>query len=222
MIQICPAILVDKVEDLKTQLEQYIPMFDQIDIDVNIEHDDFEGKVLVLPGNVYSVILNLFQDISVKPTIALHFMVSNPLPYIVLWHNVIGQSIPIKFYIHQEAMYKQVLESDLFEKYEINMSVKIESDMKPIEFYNQFNEIQLMSIEAGAQGNSFIPEVLERVEWLRENGYDKKISLDGGVNLKTASVLRETTINRVSVGSYFAKSTDLQMDKMKLELALNM
>ena len=78
-----------------------------------------------------------------------------------------------------------------------------------------------MSIEIGFQGNRFNKKVIKRVEQLREIGYHKKISLDGGVNLKTANLIKGLKIDRVSVGSFFVRSKNIIKDKLKLEKALN-
>ena len=47
------------------------------------------------------------------------------------------------------------------------------------------------------------------------------IALDGGVNIKTAPLLKNYPIDKVSVGSYFSKSNDLQSDLNLLNQTLN-
>ena len=79
-----------------------------------------------------------------------------------------------------------------------------------------------MTVEIGSQGGKFQEEVMEKIDELRSLGYSGVVSVDGGVNLNTAKFIKNHNINRVSVGSYFSKSNDIKLARMKLELALNM
>ena len=42
-MEICPAILVRDLNEFKRQLDAYTSLFDQIDIDINVEADEFNG-----------------------------------------------------------------------------------------------------------------------------------------------------------------------------------
>ena len=45
--------------------------------------------------------------------------------------------------------------------------------------------VLVMSVFPGFGGQSFIPDVLSKVEWLRSNGYEGLVEMDGGLNLET-------------------------------------
>ncbi len=216
MKTICPAILVDNKQDFIQQFNNYKDLFDCIDIDINIPNDDFEGEVTIGPIEALLCLENHEGN-----NFNLHLMVSEPV--LIIDEYISNRCLPKKnrILIHQESNFKPVLD-----KYDTNLDigivVKAESNMKDIEFYKQFSEVQLMTIITGKQGNPFIPEVLDRVEWLREEGFEGIISLDGSVNLQSAQLIRNFDVSRVSVGSFFSKAENLELNKQKLELALNM
>src|SRR5690606_33134550 len=95
---------------------------------------------------------------------------------------------------------------DIADNFRIGITVKAETQMQAVEFYNQFPEVQLMTIETGKQGNPFMPAVLEKSQWLRSEGFTGMISIDGGVSLYTAETIKSYPIDRVSVGSFLSKS----------------
>ncbi len=215
MIKICPAILVSNKDEFLKQLEVYKEFFDCIDIDINIPGDDFEGEVTVGP---LEALLCIGKNIETHFNI--HLMVSNPKAVIEKFLEKECFPKNYRILIHQESKFKDALDS--YPDLDIGIVLKAESDMREIEFYNQFPEVQLMTIVTGKQGNPFIPEILYRVEWLREEGYKGTISIDGSVNLKSASFIRMFEVNRVSVGSFFSKTDQLELNLQKLTLALNM
>ena len=74
MIKVCPAILTSKVEDFEKQLAEYSPLFDVIDIDVNVKVDNFKGKVTV-PVETFLPIIEKYS----KNNFNIHLMTEFPL-----------------------------------------------------------------------------------------------------------------------------------------------
>jgi ribulose-phosphate 3-epimerase len=213
-IQICPAILTSSEDEFKRELEVYSKLFEVIDIDINLEGDKFYGQVTVGTDFVAKEI----QKFDVKFNI--HLMVSNPLREIEKFSKEQIMAKNISFFIHQESNINKLI--DRVEELNLKLAVKAGSEPREIEFYKKFPEIQLMTIETGKQGNKFKPEILSRAEWLRTNGYEGNISIDGSVNLESARIIRQHKIDRVSAGSYFSRSENVSDSKMKLALALNL
>lgn len=215
MIEISPAILVNEEKEFKRELDLYLKFAKQIDIDINIDNDQFPGQTT----ESVEFVIKSIKDID--HFFGIHLMVSEPLEEIEKFLQI-KNSFKGIFYIHQEANFKAVLESELIKIFDVGMTVKAESQLRSIDFYKNFPEVQLMTIETGKQGNSFKPEILERVEWLRESGFEGKISIDGSVNLRSAEYIKQYELDRVSVGSYFSKAEDAESNMIKLNLALNM
>ena len=72
--------------------------------------------------------------------------------------------------------------------------------------------ILLMSVEAGYGGQSFIPESVGRLRYLREaidsRGLKTLIEVDGGVNTKNASLLWEAGADILVAGSAVFQAQD--------------
>jgi pentose-5-phosphate-3-epimerase len=69
-----------------------------------------------------------------------------------------------------------------------------------------------MSVNPGFQGSPFLPEMLNKIEQLRNIGYRKEIFLDGAVNEKTISVIlsKKYRPDFICPGSYLTKAKDLE------------
>jgi ribulose-phosphate 3-epimerase len=72
--------------------------------------------------------------------------------------------------------------------------------------------VLLMSVEAGYGGQSFIPESLDRLRYLRQaidaRGLKTLIEVDGGVNAKNAPLLWEAGADILVAGSSVFQATD--------------
>lgn len=70
--------------------------------------------------------------------------------------------------------------------------------------------ILIMSVEPGFGGQSFMEEVLSKVEWLKkqkeENGYGYRIEIDGGINDCTCTKAKEAGCDVLVAGSYVFKN----------------
>ena len=68
--------------------------------------------------------------------------------------------------------------------------------------------IQLLSVTPGFQGSPFKPEVLEKIEQLRDLYYKNKIFMDGGINATTIPQIvgKKHKPNFLCVGSYLTKA----------------
>jgi pentose-5-phosphate-3-epimerase len=71
-----------------------------------------------------------------------------------------------------------------------------------------FPTVQLMTVHPGKQGSPFVPEVLEKIKELRENGYDGEVILDGAMNDKTLALVLEHDYlpDAICPGSYFKEN----------------
>lgn len=72
--------------------------------------------------------------------------------------------------------------------------------------------VLIMTVEPGYGGQSFMPEMVEKIEKLKaeiENrGLDVMIQVDGGINAETAKICREAGANILVAGSSVFKSED--------------
>lgn len=70
--------------------------------------------------------------------------------------------------------------------------------------------VMVMSVEPGFGGQSFMPDVLEKVKWLDEkrkkHGYEYRIEIDGGINRETGKQAVEAGADTLVAGSYVYKN----------------
>lgn len=214
MIQITPAILTNDLLEFEAQLERYAKTVGLIDVDINVENDGFDGNLTVHLEDALELIASSEEANTVK--FNLHLMVDFPSEQIEAINNF---KFVNRVFVHQETVIEDIEDYLMLEKR--GLAIKAESSLKAIDFYSRFSEIQLMTIKTGEQGNAFKVEVLNRVEELKKLGYKGKISIDGGVNLMSADLIKRYPIDRVSVGSFFSKSIDFERDYELLDKALN-
>lgn len=210
MIQIAPAILTNSKAEFRKQLNDYSEIFELIDIDINEAGDRFEGDETVSIDFILTEIQN-FSDIN----FTFHLMLESAETSINKIRKVNSQRI----LIHQKFL-KNYSKNDFVEN---NIGIVVNPDDKFLEFdfYNNFPEVQFMTVHPGSQGNMFQENVLSRVEELRRNGYRNTISIDGSVNSETANLIKNYQLDKVSVGSYLSKAENLQENAKTLHKILN-
>jgi ribulose-phosphate 3-epimerase len=213
MIIITPAVLTNNLEDFQQIVTRFRQHFNSIDIDVADEN--FSGHKTLAVDELQPQLRELaLLDIS------LHLMVTTPERVLEYLKSDFSEQ-NFRIYFHQESDLSFLENFKMPENWEKCIAIKSESNLKDQGFYTQFTEIQIMTVEIGSQGGDFREEPLEKINDLREMGYKGFIAVDGGVNLKTSSIIKKYKPDRVNVGSYSVQSKDLARDKAALELALN-
>ncbi len=66
----------------------------------------------------------------------------------------------------------------------------------------------ILAVEPGFYGGKFLPEILEKVKFLRKLKPHLDIEVDGGVNPKTVKMIIEAGANLLVCGSYIFHSKD--------------
>jgi len=211
MIEITPAILTNDLESFKTQINR-LSGFHTVDID--IIRPPYVDNLTVQAEQILPILEK--SDIEI---ISFHIMANDPLKDLEkIKSSGIKKS---RIYLQQEVDLSFLSSFAWPQQWIKGISIEIETPLKSLDFYNQFAEVQLMSIQIGRQGNKFDESVLSKIAKLKSIGYNGWVSLDGGINLETAKIIKSKLINRVSVGSYFAKSTDIQQSFKELNAILN-
>ncbi len=82
-----------------------------------------------------------------------------------------------------------------------------------IPFLKDLDLVLVMSVEPGFGGQKFMPEVLEKVQALKEIrekfAYQYLIEIDGGITDKTALLAKKAGADIIVVGSYLFKDQDI-------------
>lgn len=193
---VIPAILSSELTDYRRQIEVYSSFTSYLNIDV------MDGKFVENTTPSLKDIMNSINDCNV--TLTVHLMVENPEEE--LSSIIADRRVPL-VYVHLET----IEESFLHQEYPFDIGLVI-SPHTDVESFKQWilriPVVQIMTIEPGAQGNAFQPELLETITTIREWGFTGEIHIDGGVSLDTISQITKYHPDVLNVGSAISHSQD--------------
>jgi len=139
----------------------------------------------------------------------VHLMIKNPENYVENFKKAGADYITI----HYEAtkMVTDILKNIKNMGGKSGISVKPKTKITAINKYLKYLDlILIMSVEPGFGGQKFMPEVLEKVKYLKKIRDEKKlnflISIDGGINPETAKYACKAGVDILVAGSAIFKS----------------
>jgi ribulose-phosphate 3-epimerase len=92
----------------------------------------------------------------------------------------------------------------------VAIAVKPETPIEAVEpVLGEVDMVLVMSVNPGFGGQKFMPEVLPKVRWLRERGYEGYVEMDGGLNERTLPSCAEAGTNVFVAGSAIFRSRDM-------------
>lgn len=158
---------------------------------------------------------------SVKLPLDIHLMVKNPQQVIedyIKYGRAGGKEMRVV--IHPTAAKPQEINACLqflaAEGITGGLALDIDEDIDWIDnFSAQITQILVMTVKAGAGGQAFRPEMLEKVKKIKQKWSDKMVIIDGGINDKTISYAAKSKVDGVVAGSYvvgaenYAEAIDL-------------
>ncbi len=230
MVEIIPAILPKNYEELKNNISlvRGIANLVQVDICDGVFVKNLTWPFLSRAGGEDEFLSNDF-DVHFRKILneeeglpfweemdfELDLMVANAVENFDIYTKL-G---PKRIIFHLEAVgnleeFQHFLEGiDLYIRDTIDIGVAINSDT-PIEkifpLVSCIDFVQCMGIEKiGFQGQEFDSKCLEQIKSLKEKFPDLIISVDGGVNFNTASMIVEAGATRLVAGSAIFNTDDI-------------
>lgn len=93
------------------------------------------------------------------------------------------------------------------------ISLKPKTEVQALEpWLDQMGLVLVMTVEPGFGGQAFMPEMLQKIEWLRsyreKHGLSYHIEVDGGINAETGKQCYDAGANVLVAGSYLYKAKD--------------
>lgn len=140
----------------------------------------------------------------------VHLMISDPVKYIPDFLSA-GADI-ITF--HLEADRENVLKAvSMIKETEKKAGIALKPATKPQEIYpylDLLDMVLVMTVEPGFGGQSFMPDMLEKIKDIKKEcdkrGIVPDIQVDGGITDKTAPLVCNAGANVLVAGSYVFKS----------------
>ena len=140
-----------------------------------------------------------------KHKLDIHLMVENPIEYINKLNNMNIEYVT--FHIEVEKNIKEIISKIKSMGYKAGISIKPNTNLnKLVPYLKDIDLLLIMSVEPGKGGQEFISNTIERIKKIKEiiTNYNIEIEVDGGINEKTISLLKNIDI--AVVGSYITKS----------------
>ena len=201
MMKIAPSVLTADFSNLKEELLT-ITNADYIHLDIMDGH--FVPNISFGPAIAKQI------EASTHLPLDIHLMVSDPLQWISKF------SFPqTKFItIHVEANHvKEAVLAIQKENIGVGLSLKPKTPVRAIiPYLNDVSLVLVMTVEPGFGGQSFMPEMMEKVKELvsirKAEGLHFAIEIDGGVNDETIKIAKEAGVDISVVGSFLFNMAD--------------
>lgn len=198
MKKIIPAILSDKLSDIKDKIKIAKSFTDWVQIDIadnkfvsnkTIEVKDLEG----VGGEI-----NLELHLMVKTPSAIFADCEKAQAKRVIVH--LEAVDDIEYVLHEASMYD----------FEFGVAINPATPVKLLEaFIGKIDLVLLMAVEPGFSGQVFKPEVLQKVKEIKLLEGDIKIEIDGGINHDTIQLAQKAGVNLFVVGSALFEVDDV-------------
>lgn len=195
MIQIVPAILDRTVGEFKTHIERLknSHSFQEGWVHIDFADNDFVPNETIGPEEVGKFEINLKKE--------AHLMVSHPLEWIEKLKEAGFDRVIFHFECKDEI--NEVIEAVKSAGMEAGIAVNDTTVLEALEpFKDKIDQVLVMGIIPGFQGQPFIPATIDRVKNLKAKGWDIKISVDGSVRDSNAKELVEAGVDQLVIGSF--------------------
>jgi len=200
MIEIIPTIIAKDFQELKKKIKKVEPYIKWAQLDV------MDGKFVDnQTWNNPEELKNLETVLDLEA----HLMIQNPEEKIDNW---IDSGVK-RIIVHYEStenirdLIIKIRKAGL----DIGVALNPETDIRFLNgLVDYIDLILVMSVRPGRGGQEFMEESLTKIKDLRERYESVKISVDGGINLETASKIIQAGADVLSVGSAIFESKDIE------------
>jgi len=141
-----------------------------------------------------------------KKKVDIHLMVSDPISYIEKiddFTNIYG----ITFHIEIDKDIKKII--NYVKSMNVNCGLSLNPDTKIekiIPYLNDIDMVLVMSVHPGKGGQTFIFDILNKIEGLRKYNEAIILMVDGGINQDNILKLKSLNVDVAVVGSFITKN----------------
>ena len=205
-MKLSPSILACNFSELANDIKKVSDKVEYLHIDVM---DGIFVPNISFGMPIINSIRPLFSNI-----FDVHLMITDPIKYVEAFSKA-GADI-ITFHVESKSNTMDTI--NLIHKHNVlaGISVKPDTNISSIVEYLEFVDLVLvMSVEPGFGGQSFMNESLEKISLLKElrekNNYKYEIEVDGGINDKTAPLVKDAGVDVIVAGSYVFKNKNIDI-----------
>ncbi|MFT7479556.1 MAG: ribulose-phosphate 3-epimerase [Gammaproteobacteria bacterium] len=143
----------------------------------------------------------------------VHLMISEPARYAADFAKAGSQVLTFHIEVTDSiAQAREVISTFRGEGIEkVGVSLNPDTPIESVEdLLGELDLVLVMSVFPGFGGQSFIPEVLTKTRWLRDQGYSGHVEMDGGVGLETLPLCVEAGADVLVAGSAIFGAPDMK------------
>ncbi len=202
-IKIAPSILSANFSQLGLELEKVkLAGADLVHVDVMDGH--FVPNITIGPMVVK------FMRQSTSLALDVHLMIQHPAKYVEAF--VKAGSDMITVHIETVSLSQLQAIARKLKKSKVKLGISLNpgtalAKIKPVLGLVDF--VLVMSVKPGFGGQAFIPKAIEKIRQLRAI-FTRDIAVDGGINFKTAKLVKQAGANILVAGSYIFGSKDIK------------
>lgn len=202
-MQILPAVLARDAADCKARL-----FHPGLRAETNLFHID------VLDGTMFDAtcfanpqVIGQWDNL---PEIEVHFMVHNPLPHILAWHEHVKTLRRVLLHAEVARPLGAIIERASQLHLETGLVLNPETKIERIEHHmHDLDVVQIMGIHPGASGRPFLGEpILAKIRRASQLYPKLTIAIDGGVSPTTLPQLRAAGARRFIASSALWSAED--------------
>lgn len=200
MIKIAPSVLAADVLRMGDDVQRMILAgCDWLHVDI------MDGNFVPNLSYGPSLVRALKKEVSLP--LDVHLMIKHPEQYIA----VFAQSGADLLTVHEEVEYSLPSLLDMIHKHGIlaGISLKPATPAKNLKnCFTQADMILVMTVEPGFGGQSFMPDMVAKIQELRDMGYTGIIEVDGGVGPQNAQLLLDSGATALVMGTALFGASD--------------
>ncbi len=202
-IEVSPSILSADFGRLNEEVASIESFCDRLHIDVMDGH--------FVPNISFGA--PVYKCIKTKLPLDVHLMIEHPWKFFDDFISAGASTLTI----HEEVFSNENYEGGLSEALRViaeqgvypGVSIKPGTPVEKIfDVLDLVDYILIMTVEPGFGGQEFMEEMVEKIKKLREMGFDKNISVDGGINSETGKICVDAGANVLVAGSYIFGAED--------------
>lgn len=145
-------------------------------------------------------------------TFDVHLMITDPIDYIEQFAKA-GADI-ITFHAESSSDIEKTISEIHSLGLKAGLSIKPGTPCESIyKYINKLDMVLIMTVEPGFGGQGFIDSTINKIsdikKYIDDNNYLVDIQVDGGINDKTAQLVKKAGANNLVSGSYLFNSDDI-------------
>ena len=210
-MNVIPTVLTTTKEEFVEQMELFQPLYSLIQLDIA------DGNLVPNRTTQIDEIIELLDSnlvtFSSSVEFDFHLMVKDYKAELAKIAKLQDKGIKVNTVLINAELHPDI--PTLAPQYTFSLGLDIFPNIQINDIAKNYNlgyipAIQVMTVNPGFQGSPFLPDMLNKLEQLREQYYKGLLLIDGGVNEKTLPAIQFTKVKPdfLCIGSYLTKAGD--------------